>query len=557
MATYYVSATTGADINNGLSVGNALATIGAAENKATSAGDIVYIAPGTYREQVSHAYSGTANDRIYFIGDPDCQIFPDTIPQGIVRITISTTDNMGSATGRCIDSNSNNYIVWKNIHLDGGSSGISAWNDENSANYGVYCDSQGDRMEIHNSHFQNLYYGVRRGGTIIDCTMVNVERGVWDAYTVDRTTIISTYIGCYNVDQLKNSVILAYYGAYNCNLTVNCMFPAAVYPNYSTSLTDYLYDSIAGPGAYYGFGSPSSNTSRQTEVSGSYLSGARYMSRYGHLHGYVFGFIGRYQWASTSNEPYKGKGGDANMSTSGVKFDQAQMHLYSINDIRKITAGFRASMFTEGLQGRTTTFTEGTITDEHGFSLASHELTNNVAYQLDIEGRTRKHGIARGFYMEDTSYTSSSRDIGPYEYTDTFLTCSYSSSLPAITFSKGQYQIPFFISASQTFTASLEMKFVKGDAPSAPHFYRPEVALQQTVTDSSASLATYTVSNKGIIPSSSAAKLLAYTPMTADDQWQKLEVSQSGPPVGTEYELIVTNHHSGSSYVIVSNIEIR
>ena len=50
MATYYVSATTGNDSNNGESVATAKATIGAGENLATSAGDIVYIAPGNYRE---------------------------------------------------------------------------------------------------------------------------------------------------------------------------------------------------------------------------------------------------------------------------------------------------------------------------------------------------------------------------------------------------------------------------------------------------------------------------------------------------------------------------
>ena len=75
MATYYVSATTGNDSNNGTAVGTPKATIGAGENLATTAGDIVYIAPGTYRETVTHGYSGTAANRIYFIGDPDSEIF--------------------------------------------------------------------------------------------------------------------------------------------------------------------------------------------------------------------------------------------------------------------------------------------------------------------------------------------------------------------------------------------------------------------------------------------------------------------------------------------------
>ena len=132
MATYYVSATTGNDSNNGTSVGTAKATIGAGENLATSAGDIVYIAPGTYREGVSHAYSGTSADRIYFIGDPDCHVFGNAVPQGIVRITISGADNKGGTTGRCIDSNGKDYLVWKNVHLDGTTSGVATYNDINS-----------------------------------------------------------------------------------------------------------------------------------------------------------------------------------------------------------------------------------------------------------------------------------------------------------------------------------------------------------------------------------------------------------------------------------------
>ena len=48
MATYYVSATDGSDSDDGSTAALAKATIGAGENLATSAGDIVYIAPGTY-----------------------------------------------------------------------------------------------------------------------------------------------------------------------------------------------------------------------------------------------------------------------------------------------------------------------------------------------------------------------------------------------------------------------------------------------------------------------------------------------------------------------------
>ena len=123
MAIYYVSATTGHDsadgsapIPDGAGAGPK-ATIGAAENLATSAGDIVYIAPGTYREQVLHGYSGTSGNRIYFIGAPDCDIFPNGefssptygVTPGVVRITRADSDEFCSDT-------SNDYCVKSNVH---------------------------------------------------------------------------------------------------------------------------------------------------------------------------------------------------------------------------------------------------------------------------------------------------------------------------------------------------------------------------------------------------------------------------------------------------------
>ena len=560
MATYYVSATTGADVNSGLSVGAALATIGAAENKATSAGDIVYIAPGTYRETVSHAYGGTAADRIYFIGDPDCHIFGNNIPQGIIRITVSDSDNKGSVTGRCIDSNGKDYLVWKNVHLDGTTSGVTAWNDINSGGYGVYCDSENDYMELINCHIQNIYYGARNVAYMLDCTMINVEYGIYSAKIVDRCAIFSTYIGAYFVDMLRNSVIVAYYGIYNCDYAVNCQAPFAVYPNYSTSAGDTIMDSVAGPASYYGFGSPSSNTSRQTEVSNSYCMGARYMSRYGHLHGYAFGFIGRQMWSSTSNEPYKGLSGDADMSTSGRLFPQAQQVLYSINDIRKIVQGLKPTMNSNALQGRTTTLNENVYNAPHGFTLNNHSKRNFVGAQLDILGTIRRNGIHNGTYMESSGSSNlitSARDIGAFELTDFTLTGSFSSSLPAVKVPLGSYGIPFFVSASTAFTASAEVKYIDGDSPElGAGGFRTILSLEPSHTNSTASIQTITVSDGGLIPSSSSALSMQFVTMDESETFKRLTVSASAQPVDREYVLYFMQSQSGSSSTIVSDFEV-
>ena len=560
MATYYVSATTGADINNGLSVGGAKATIGAAENLATSAGDIVYIAPGTYREGVSHAYGGTAADRIYFIGDPDCQVFGNTVPQGIVRITVSDSDNKGSATGRCIDSNGKDYLVWKNVHLDGTTSAITSYNDINSGGYGVYCDSESDYMELINCHIQCFYYGTRNVAYMLDCTFINVEYGIYSAKIVDRCAIFATYIGAYFVDMLKNSVVSAYYALYNNDYAVNCQTPFSLYSNYSTATGDTIMDSVTGPSSYYGFGSPSSNTSRQTEVSNSYCMGARYMSRYGHLHGYAFGWVGRSLWPSSAQEPYKGLSGDANMTTSGKMFPRVQQVLYSINDMRKIVQGLKPTMNSNALQGRATNLNEGTYDAPHGFILNAHSKFNNVGNQMDILGGFRRTGIHNGTYMESSGSSNlinSARDLGPYEFTDFTLTGSFSSSLPAVKVPLGSYVIPFFVSASTAFTASAEVKYIDGDSlPIGGGGFRTILSLRPSITNSTASLQTITVSDGGIIPSGSTAINMQFVEMDVDDTFKRLAVSASPQPVDREYDLVFLQSQSGSSSTIVSNFEV-
>ena len=140
MATYYVSSTTGNDSNNGTAVATPKATIGAGEDLAQTPININNIAPGNYRENVVHGYSGTAADRIYFIGDPDCEIFGNLVTPGVVRITHASDtnelayDGTGSTNGPVVRTNGKDYITWKNVHVDGTVSGVNAYNDRNTGN---------------------------------------------------------------------------------------------------------------------------------------------------------------------------------------------------------------------------------------------------------------------------------------------------------------------------------------------------------------------------------------------------------------------------------------
>jgi hypothetical protein len=128
MAIYYIkpAANGGSDSNNGLSSSTAWATLGKAlsASPGLSAGDIVYIAPGTYRESLSAhleylGNSGTDNNPITIKGDPRALQPWGNISPGIVRWTVFPTDNTNPTTGwRILSANSKNYVKWESIYFD-------------------------------------------------------------------------------------------------------------------------------------------------------------------------------------------------------------------------------------------------------------------------------------------------------------------------------------------------------------------------------------------------------------------------------------------------------
>ena len=135
MATYYIkpAANGGSDSNNGLSPSTAWATVGKAlsASPGLSAGDIVYVAPGTYRESLSGhreylGNSGTEGNPIQIKGDPRALQSWGNITPGIVRWTVFPTDNTNPVTGWIIlYANSKNYVKWESIYFDTWTSGYA------------------------------------------------------------------------------------------------------------------------------------------------------------------------------------------------------------------------------------------------------------------------------------------------------------------------------------------------------------------------------------------------------------------------------------------------
>src|SRR5207253_10850934 len=82
--TYYVRQTVGDDSHDGTSPETAWQRIGKL-SAAMQAGDIAYIGPGLYREQISVLNDGASDKRITFIADTTGEDAGD--PAGIVLIT--------------------------------------------------------------------------------------------------------------------------------------------------------------------------------------------------------------------------------------------------------------------------------------------------------------------------------------------------------------------------------------------------------------------------------------------------------------------------------------
>lgn len=124
MATYYVRPD-GNDANTGL--GSTASSAWRTVQKALGAtgigsGDTVYIAPGTYRENIT--IGGTYTAATYIIGDPTASQFAN-VPQGLVRLTNYLTTDTASPSGSIISGSGKNYINISYLYFDGSATMVS------------------------------------------------------------------------------------------------------------------------------------------------------------------------------------------------------------------------------------------------------------------------------------------------------------------------------------------------------------------------------------------------------------------------------------------------
>lgn len=114
MATYYVGIG-GNDASAGTSWGARKLTLNGAEDIPVSAGDTVYVGPGTYRESLTVDVSGSAGNIITYIGDYTGANTSGA--KGVVRIT-GSADDIALTRASCITGSSKNYRTFTGFVLD-------------------------------------------------------------------------------------------------------------------------------------------------------------------------------------------------------------------------------------------------------------------------------------------------------------------------------------------------------------------------------------------------------------------------------------------------------
>jgi len=197
MAIFYVSNQNGKDINSGESNDKAKKTIVAGFGLlSASAGDILYIGPGTYRETVTIANNGSYANRTKIIGDPNCLALTADKP-GYIRITATTTANIQSYlnSGRMVDCSTNgaNY-EFRNILFDGnGDSHVrSVTASSVNSTYGIYGARTTGLSYAYNCCMQNLLYGAREV-YVNDCFVCVSYQGLLNCVCENSVIMAGSY----------------------------------------------------------------------------------------------------------------------------------------------------------------------------------------------------------------------------------------------------------------------------------------------------------------------------------------------------------------------------
>lgn len=200
MAIYYVGKG-GSDSNDGSTWALRKLTIDAAVSLATTAGDIVYVGAGTYRETVTLNASGSSGSPITLFGDVTGE-YTDGIGGEIV-ITGSDDDADGDRTN-VIAGSSRTYWTFRNITFEAGTGTVIE-------SLGANCSMYDCRVDASDS--ANKRYGAAFGTSaiIVGCEFINGDAAALGVGTGSRVERCYFEGAAWGVESSGNTVKV-----YNC-----------------------------------------------------------------------------------------------------------------------------------------------------------------------------------------------------------------------------------------------------------------------------------------------------------------------------------------------------
>ena len=195
---------------------------------SVNAGDVVYIAPGVYRVQLTMTRSGTVSQRIRIVGDPTNSQQISGATGNVVRLTTFQNDisNPTDTLSPTLRLNGCSYVDISGIYFEG---------RQTSNNY-CYRVSTGTDITHDRCVFNNAFgsFGIQ-----IDLSSVNVSFdrciipfGTARVESSTNTTFTRSYLGINGIGVATNI------NAYNCVLTGYCNQVSGTTP------ISYIYNNL-------------------------------------------------------------------------------------------------------------------------------------------------------------------------------------------------------------------------------------------------------------------------------------------------------------------------
>ncbi len=472
MATLYVSKL-GSDSNDGSSAANAFLTIDHACNQL-SAGDTVFIAPGTYRELVTIDQDGEvdfapadpigeAHNHTEFFGDTDAKNFPNVTP-GVIRVTQAAagTEAAGSSNSYVWNFNGKKRIRVHNIIADGMAGSINnsavsryAWrNSSNIIGVGCFnCTGIGSYASFHNTGLMVRCFGV--GGYI------NISAGECiDSVGIGGLYVFRGFNGYY-----RNCISLGgLYGYIPTGdpIALNCM--SLSYRGYLFPTTDGLIENCITLGSYNAYWSFSTNSTSAVKNSIAIAAVVGYNNQF--LEN-CFVSNCRQAFSSANNT---GPGGTAEIA-------EAPAISFSLKNMRMIQKAFIPFM-ARGLmnQGTYSILTgavggNSSVAYNHGPPSDPGLPSGSAPVLTDVLGRNR---------LNSMSGSATKNDIGPYEFSvfsGSNNPATYHATAPGVNVQgRGEVVFEVTVPSGSAITASVYAKTPDADYPPKflirdPHTY--------------------------------------------------------------------------------------